>query len=66
MTRVNDYLCRHHDVTSTDPAIRGGVAGSWPVSGDYGPYKVLNWATKFFVDALLREELVFANAKREG
>ena len=56
--RVNDYLCRRHDVTNTDPTLRGGVCGSWPVWGDYGRYKTLNWATKFFVDALLREEQI--------
>jgi hypothetical protein len=58
--RVNDYLCSHHDATNENPTIRGGVAGSWPVWGEYGPYKILNWATKFFVDALLREEQVLA------
>jgi len=50
---VNRYLIEGHDVTSVDPSIRGGVAGSWPVWGEYGQYMVLNWATKFFVDALL-------------
>jgi hypothetical protein len=56
--QVNDYLCRHHDVTNEDPMLRGGVPGSWPVWGEYCQYMVLNWATKFFVDALLREERV--------
>jgi hypothetical protein len=35
--------------------IRGGVKGSYPVSGTYGAYEYLNWATKFFIDALLLE-----------
>jgi hypothetical protein len=34
--------------------VRGGVTGSYPVSGGYGRFEVLNWATKFFIDALLR------------
>ncbi len=51
--RANRYLLARHDVSSSDPAIRGGVSGSWPVSGQYGRYKILNWATKFFIDALL-------------
>lgn len=51
--RANRYLMERHDVTSLDPNIRGGAPGSWPVWGDYRPYMVLNWATKFFVDALL-------------
>jgi hypothetical protein len=53
--RINRYLMAHHDVRSSDPVIRGGVAGSWPVDGEYGRYMVLNWATKFLVDALLEE-----------
>ena len=46
---------RRHNLTSADPVIRGGVFGSWPVWGDYGRLMVLNWAAKFFVDALLLE-----------
>ncbi|HZS11976.1 MAG TPA: prenyltransferase/squalene oxidase repeat-containing protein [Nitrospirales bacterium] len=34
---------------------RGAVKGSFPVSGDYGAYQYLNWAAKFFVDAMLLE-----------
>ena len=51
--RANQYLMARHDVTSPDPAIRGGLAGSWPVWGGYCPFMILNWATKFLVDALV-------------
>jgi len=51
--RINNYLMARHDITSDDPYIRGGLAGSWPVWGDYGRLMVLNWATKFLIDALL-------------
>jgi len=51
--RANRYLMARHDITNTNPAVRGGVLGSWPVHGAYGRFKVLNWATKFFLDALL-------------
>jgi hypothetical protein len=30
---------------------RGGVKGSFPVGGDYGPFQYLNWAAKFFIDS---------------
>jgi hypothetical protein len=50
---ANRYLMARHDIGNTDPAIRGGVAGSWPVWGGYGRHRILNWATKFFADALL-------------
>ncbi|OGY18929.1 MAG: hypothetical protein A2900_03415 [Candidatus Chisholmbacteria bacterium RIFCSPLOWO2_01_FULL_50_28] len=36
-----------------DPALRGGIPGSYPVDGAYARYKLLSWATKFFADALL-------------
>lgn len=51
--KANRYLMARHDISGPDPSIRGGMAGSWPVWGDYGRYRILNWATKFFVDALL-------------
>jgi hypothetical protein len=54
--RANRYLMARHDLTNPDPAIRGGIPGSWPVSGEYGRYRILNWATKFFIDALLMRE----------
>jgi hypothetical protein len=54
--RANRYLMARHDIASPDPAIRGGLAGSWPVWGGYCPFMIPNWATKFFVDALVAEQ----------
>lgn len=34
---------------------RGGVRGSYPISGDYGRYQYLNWAAKFAIDAFRKE-----------
>lgn len=34
--------------------LRGGLAGSYPVAGDYGQHMLLNWAAKFYADALLK------------
>lgn len=48
------FLKRTQNRTTTDPGLRGGVKGSYPVGGRYGRYQVLNWATKFFLDAILR------------
>ncbi|MDB4913472.1 MAG: hypothetical protein JWM95_1116 [Gemmatimonadetes bacterium] len=53
---LNRYVMAHHDIRSADDRLRGGLAGSWPVWGDYGRLRVLNWATKFLVDALTLEE----------
>jgi hypothetical protein len=56
--RVNRYLMARHDIRNPDPRLRGGVPGSWPVWGDYGRLLILNWATKFLVDALALEERI--------
>ncbi|MCD6380301.1 hypothetical protein J7M07_07655, partial [bacterium] len=55
VSTVNEYLMRRHDISSSIDTVRGGVTGSWPVHGAYGRFMILNWATKFFVDALLKE-----------
>jgi hypothetical protein len=52
--RVNSYVRRTIKVTG-DPRTRGAVKGSFPISGDYGPYEFPNWAPKFVVDANVLE-----------
>jgi hypothetical protein len=56
--KANRYIMQRHDISSKDDAIRGGLAGSWPTHGDYGRFLVLNWATKFLLDALLDERAI--------
>lgn len=34
---------------------RGGVKGSFPTYGDYGPFRYLNWAAKFTIDSNYEE-----------
>jgi hypothetical protein len=34
-----------------DPEVRGGIKGSFPISGGYGTWQYLNWACKFTIDA---------------
>jgi len=52
---VNRYLMARHDIRNPDLRLRGGLPGSWPVTGPYGRLAVLNWATKYLVDALSLE-----------
>jgi len=52
---VNRYLMARHDIRNADLRLRGGVSGSWPVWGGYGRLQILNWATKFLLDALTLE-----------
>jgi hypothetical protein len=41
------------DLKSSNPGIRGGVPGSFPIWGDYIFMAFPNWAAKFFIDALI-------------
>ncbi|HYR98938.1 MAG TPA: hypothetical protein VEO58_07970 [Gemmatimonadales bacterium] len=52
--------------TSRDPGVRGGIKGSFPLSAEYGSYQILNWATKFFIDALMRDERRHADVEPAG
>lgn len=56
LQKVNNFLKRTQDIITNNPGIRGGIKGSYPIGGGYCPYRILNWATKFFIDALLMEE----------
>ena len=47
------YLKTTHRLDHTNPAVRGGIAGSAPVWGDYSRFEYPNWAAKFFADALM-------------
>jgi hypothetical protein len=48
-----DDVAATQDVTSTRKPHYGGIKGSLPVYGRYAPLQYPNWATKFFIDALL-------------
>lgn len=54
--RLLAFLKASQNCVSDNPGLRGGIKGSAPFDGDYGRFEVLNWATKFFVDALLLDE----------
>jgi hypothetical protein len=54
---ANQYLKQVQSRSSRSPGIRGGVAGSYPIYGDYGHYLYLNWAAKFYADSLMSEAL---------
>jgi uncharacterized protein YyaL (SSP411 family) len=60
---ANQFLMRTQDLSASHLGLRGGIRGSYPVNGSYGQWQVLNWATKFFADALMADhpdhDLVF-------
>ena len=52
--KANRYVRRRVRLDG-DPDICGGVPGSFPVDGGYGPFQYLSWAAKFCIDANLLE-----------
>lgn len=51
-----DDVKRTQVLISCHPEVRGGILGSFPIYGSYVAYHTLNWATKFFIDALLLKQ----------
>ena len=49
------YLKTTQRLEHPDPAVRGGIAGSAPIWGDYSRFEYPNWAAKFFADALMMD-----------
>ena len=49
------YLKTTHRLDHVDPTVRGGIAGSAPIWGDYSRFEYPNWAAKFFADALMMD-----------
>jgi uncharacterized protein YyaL (SSP411 family) len=52
-TRLLGYVIRTQDLQTADLNIRGGIAGSWPIEGEYHPKQYPNWAAKFTADAIM-------------
>jgi hypothetical protein len=51
--KMVDWLKQRQALDNVEPGIRGGLPGAWPIDGGYSVYSYVNWAAKYFVDALL-------------
>jgi uncharacterized protein YyaL (SSP411 family) len=51
--KATEFVKRTQNLEHANPGIRGGVKGSFPFDGPYGQFEMLNWAAKFFCDALI-------------
>lgn len=51
--RSLEFVMDCQDIATSNLALRGAVKGSQPIWGRYAPLSYPNWATKFFVDAIL-------------
>lgn len=56
--QANRFIKQTQCRNSRLDGVRGGISGSYPIYGEYEPYRHLNWAAKFFVDSLLLEESI--------
>lgn len=52
-SRLCRFIMRSQNRSAEDPGLTGGIKGSFPFDGHYGRYELLNWPTKFFVDAMM-------------
>jgi hypothetical protein len=64
--RILSFLKRTQHCTSANPGLRGGIKGAYPFDGEYGKFEVLNWATKFYVDALLLDDKLTTESNPSG
>lgn len=51
--RSLSYVMEHQDLNTSNLAFLGAIKGSQPIWGRYAPFSYPNWATKFFIDAML-------------
>jgi hypothetical protein len=49
------FLKRNQRLDDRDEVVRGAIAGSLPIWGDYSRFEFPNWAAKFFADALMMD-----------
>ena len=56
MKKINTYLMKKQLLCPLLKNAHGGICGSSPVHAEYGKFSILNWAVKFFMDALMLEQ----------
>ncbi|MFC1944245.1 beta-L-arabinofuranosidase domain-containing protein, partial [Chloroflexota bacterium] len=56
--KINNTLKAIQNIAFSNPGTRGGIKGSLPVYGDYMAFTYPCWATKYYIDALLLEEVI--------
>jgi len=51
--KMVDWLKQRQALDNVEAGIRGGLPGAWPIDGGYSIYSYVNWAAKYFADALV-------------
>lgn len=55
LSRANRFTRSVQWYGTGNGGLDGGISGSFPLHGRYGRFEILNWAVKFFADALMFE-----------
>ena len=64
-SKLLDSICKTQPMKNSLLLKKGGLKGSQPYFGRYIPLRQPNWATKFFIDAILLENNSYKNIKRK-
>ena len=64
--KMVEWLKGRQALDNPEPGVRGGIPGAWPIDGGYSVFSMVNWAAKYFADALMaarrvKRELVDAS-----
>ena len=57
-----EFVMSVQDIKTSDKNVNGAIKGSHPIWGKYTPLAYPNWATKFFIEAMLLKEKAEATA----
>jgi uncharacterized protein YyaL (SSP411 family) len=63
--RLLGFVCWTQEIKGKVASLSGGISGSYPFSGEYGRWCMLNWAAKFFCDSLM-DYIEPLSARRRG
>lgn len=55
--RLTGYV-KEKQLRSRDHAVNGAISGSWPISGNYRAYEIGTTGVKYFVEAILLQDLM--------
>lgn len=64
--KMVDWLKGLQSLNNPNLGIYGGIAGAWPIGGGYSEFRYLNWATKFYADALMLSDKALEEMKSFG
>ena len=63
--KMIDQLKMKQNLNSSNKGIKGGIAGSFPIWGEYMKFSYPNYAAKFFVDALMLQEKIMDSLTKD-